>query len=135
MSVQLITEPSIGTRLTGLVKHISQAKINKFGCVSGGVGAIHLEPNFGKKTQFKTTLVQGYMLLGYITEMLKNNFGIKWCTSGNMEIKLVGPAKQGDTLVVGGEIENIENGIVLCNVWIKNHAHENVAVGKANIPL
>ncbi len=135
MSVQLISRPSAGEKLTGLVKHISQAKINKFGSVSGGVGAIHLDPEFGAKTQFKTTLVQGYMLLGYITEMLKNNFGRNWCSAGKMEIKLVGPAKQGDTLVAGGEIESIDHGIVCCNVWLKNHAQENVAVGKANIPL
>lgn len=139
MSQPLLVNPQKGSQLIEVVKHLSQSKIDRFGSVSGGVGAIHLDPEFGKNTRFKSTLVHGYLILGYISEMLKNNFGKPWFVSGSMDVKLVGPAISGDTLIVRGHVADISNEsnstVITCEVWVENHLGNKVAVGQATISL
>ena len=132
MGQPLITAPQEGMALWGSVKHFNQEKINRFGSVSGGVGAIHLDPVFGREqTRYGATLVQGYLLLGLVTELMKNNFGRSWMTSGVMDAKLVGPVVSGDSVVTGGTISQVETlpdgaTAVTCQVWVKNAAGATV---------
>jgi 3-hydroxybutyryl-CoA dehydratase len=125
--------------LVGGVKHLSQEKINRFAGVSGGTGFIHVDPEFGKKTRFQSTLAHGILLLAYLSEMMKNNFGIAWFTSGDMEIRFVGPAKPGDTLVTRGKIQKINTAgnksRVNCSVWVENHRQKKVAEGETQLTL
>ena len=126
MGKQLIREPQAGLSLWGSVKHFDQQKIDRFGSVSGGVGAIHLDPVFGReKTKYGATLVQGYLLIGLITELMKINFGAGWMRSGVMDAKLVGPVMSGDSVVTGGTIRQLEDQAdgtvkVSCSTWVKN---------------
>ena len=135
MSQPLLINPQKGSKLMEVVKHLSQAKIDRFGSVSGGVGAIHLDSEFGRKTRFQSTLAHGYLILGYISEMMKNNFGKPWFLSGSMETKLVGPAKPGDTIVVGGHVSEMihesDKTVITCEIWVDNHLGSKVAVGHA----
>jgi 3-hydroxybutyryl-CoA dehydratase len=139
MSQPLLPNPQEGTELFGVVKHLSQEKINRFASVSGGTGMIHVDPEFGKKTRFQSTLAHGILLLAYVSEMMKNNFGKPWFTSGDMDIRFVGPAKPGDTLVARGKIQKM-NAIqdktqVSCLVWIENQRKEKVAEGNTQLML
>ena len=139
MSQPLLPNPQEGTELFGVVKHLSQEKINRFASVSGGTGMIHVDTEFGKKTRFQSTVAHGILLLAYVSEMMKNNFGKPWFTSGDMDIRFVGPAKPGDTLVAGGKIQKM-NAIqdktqVSCLVWIENQRKEKVAEGNTQLML
>jgi acyl dehydratase len=139
MSQPLLPNPQEGTELFGVVKHLSQEKINRFASVSGGTGMIHVDPEFGKKTRFQSTVAHGILLLAYVSEMMKNNFGKPWFTSGDMDIRFVGPAKPGDTLVARGKIQKM-NAIqdktqVSCLVWIENQRKEKVAEGNTQLML
>ena len=138
MGKQLILQPQGDMALWGNVKHFNQEKIDRFGCVSGGVGAIHLDPVFGReKTRYGNTLVQGYLLIGLITELMKNNFGADWMRSGVMDAKLVGPVISGDSVVTGGTISAVEGlgdgtAKVTCNAWVKNAEGSPVVVADTN---
>jgi acyl dehydratase len=139
MSQPLLPNPQEGTELFGVVKHLSQEKINRFASVSGGTGMIHVDPEFGKKTRFQSTVAHGILLLAYVSEMMKNNFGKPWFTSGDMDIRFVGPAKPGDTLVARGKVQKM-NAIqdktqVSCLVWIENQRKEKVADGNTQLML
>lgn len=137
MSRPLLLNPREGMELVGLVKHLNQDKINRFAGVSGGTSLIHLDPDFAEKTRFRSTVAHGILLLAYISEMMKNNFGPPWFTSGDMDVRFVGPAKPGDTLVGRGEIlriETVENrSRVSCSVRIENHRGEKVAEGQTQV--
>ena len=132
MSQPLIPIPQAGLPLQGCVRHLDQRKIDRFGQVSGGVGAIHLDPEFGRTdTPFGSTLVQGYLLLGYLTQLMKDNFGPPWVSGGTMEARLIRPARAGDTVCTGGHIQEITvpNGsgqLVRCQAWVKNAAGETL---------
>ena len=135
MSQPLLPNSKEGLELFGVVKHLSQEKINRFASVSGGTGMIHVDPEFGKKTRFQSTVAHGILLLAYVSEMMKNNFGRPWFTSGDMDIRFVGPAKPGDTLVARGKIQRIkviqDKTQVSCLIWIENQHQQKVAEGTA----
>jgi 3-hydroxybutyryl-CoA dehydratase len=135
MSHPLLINPGVETRLIGVSKHLSQFKIDRFAVVSGGVGALHVDPEYGKSTIYRSTIAHGYLILGYICEMLKNNFGRSWLISGTMDVKLVGPARSGDTILTGGHIIEVKNETerknIVCNVWADNHVGDKIVVGQA----
>jgi 3-hydroxybutyryl-CoA dehydratase len=139
MSQPLLLNLQEGMELFGVVKHLSQEKINRFASVSGGTGMIHVDPEFGKKTRFQSTVAHGILLLAYVSEMMKNNFGKPWFTSGDMDIRFVGPAKPGDTLVARGKIQKLnviqEKTQVSCLVWIENQRREKVVEGNTQLIL
>jgi acyl dehydratase len=70
---------------------------------------------------------------------MKNNFGKPWFTSGDMDIRFVGPAKPGDTLVARGKIQKMnviqEKTQVSCLVWIENQRREKVVEGNTQLIL
>ena len=139
MSQPLLQNPQEDTELIGVVKHLSQEKINRFATISGGTGRIHVNPEFAKNTRFQSTLAHGILLIAYLSEMLKNNFGKAWFNSGDMDIKFVGPAKPGDSLVTKGRIQRIKviqnETQVGCLVWIENQRGEKVAEGTSVLTL
>ena len=137
MAHALIANPVENQTLVGVVKHLSQSKIDSFGAVTGGVGAIHLDPEFCRNTRFGTTLAQGYMLIAYVAEMLKNNFGRAWLESGDLDIKLIGPAFPGHTVISGGQIKEIikqaDRQTLTCDVWLDRHDGTRLLAGSAVI--
>lgn len=136
MAQVLLPNPAAGQVLTGVVKHISQSKIDRFAAVSGGVGAIHLDPEFCKQTRFGSTLAHGYLLIGYVAEMLKNNFGRAWLESGDLDLKLIAPALPGESVVAGGIVTQCvkDQGCteVTCEVWLDRHDCTRLIAGSAS---
>jgi acyl dehydratase len=58
---------NVGNRvILSKVYSVSQATINFFAQVSGGMGAIHTDPIYAKGTFFKNTLVHGLYILALI---------------------------------------------------------------------
>jgi len=139
MSNPLLLNPQEGMELIGLVKHLNQDKINRFAGISGGTSLVHLDPEFGKKTRFQSTVAHGILLIAYLSEMMTNNFGKPWFTTGDLDVRFVGPAKPGDTLIARGEILKIDrvgnSTQVACSVWIENHRREKVAQGQTQVTL
>lgn len=88
---------------------VTQENINIFAEISGGTDPIHIDPEFAAKTEFKTTLAHGLMLVGYISNMLYDAFGESWLSNGTINIKLVAPTKVNDEITTAGKIEKIEN--------------------------
>ncbi len=124
--------------LIPVVKHISQEKIDHFGIVAGGIGALHLDPEYGKTTRFKSTLAHGIAFTAFVSEMMENNFGLPWIENGRLTIKFVGPAKPGDTLLVCGKIKAIApepKKVVTCEFTVQNQRREKVAIGEACLQL
>jgi len=125
--------------LVPVVKHINQEKINRFAAISGGTGRIHVDIEYAKKTKFQSTLAHGILLVAYISEMMKNNFGKPWFTSGNMDVKFVKPAKPGNSLVSKGKIRKVEilnkKKRIECSVWIENEYGELIVDGNSSLEI
>ena len=122
-----------GQELVQLKKTMTQEKINTYISSAEDYNPIHVDPEFAKKTPFKSTIAPGYQFIAYISELMTRDFGEKWITGGMMDVRLLRAVLPGDELTIGGKVtekRTEENGIVVgCNVWIKNHRDEDVIVG------
>lgn len=133
----MLREAAEGQALLPVVKHISQSKINAFGVATGSTGAVHVDPEYCGRTPLKTTLAHGFLTMAYVCEMMENNFGMDWATSGELELKFVGAARPGDSVTAGGTIrERKETGrgrAIDCDVSVKNQNGQAVLAGRARL--
>ena len=124
-----------GQELVPLKKTMTQEKINTYISSAEDYNPIHVDPEFAKKTPFKSTIAPGYQFIAYISELMTRDFGEKWITGGMMDVRLLRAVLPGDELTIGGKVtekRDEENGIVIgCDVWIKNHRDEDVIVGNS----
>lgn len=73
---------------------VSQEKINQYAEVSGGMGAIHTDPEYAKSTYFKNTLVHGL----YVLALMEKEFNLKMdnsLKSGRINVTYLRPIVAG----------------------------------------
>ena len=137
MKYALLQTVEAGASLIPVVKHLNQAKIDMFGVLSGATGSVHVDPVYCANSPFKTTLAHGFLTMAYASEMMELNFGMDWATSGEIEVKFIGQAHPGDTVLTQGTVtkaEERENGLyVECALTVLNQAGGNVMVGTASL--
>ena len=126
-----------GQELLTLKKVMTQEKINTYVKAAEDYNPIHVDPEFAKKTPFRSTIAPGYQVLAYLSEMMTRHFGEKWITGGVMDVRLLRPVFPGDELSIGGRVaeKHMENSdrLIRCEVWVKNQENEDVVVGFTSI--
>ena len=124
-----------GQELVPLKKTMTQEKINTYISSAEDYNPIHVDPEFAKKTPFKSTIAPGYQFIAYISELMTRDFGEKWITGGMMDVRLLRAVLPGDELTIGGKVtekrEEVNGIVIRCNVWIKNHRDEDVIAGNS----
>ena len=137
MKYALLQTVEAGASLIPVVKHLNQDKIDMFGVLSGATGSVHVDPVYCANSPFKTTLAHGFLTMAYASEMMELNFGMDWATSGEIEVKFIGQAHPGDTVLTEGtvtKVEEREDGLyVECALTFLNQAGGNVMVGTASL--
>jgi 3-hydroxybutyryl-CoA dehydratase len=130
-------EIGVGEELHPLKKIITQEKINTYVSAAEDYNPIHVDPEFAKKTPFKSTIAPGYQVLAYLSEMMSRDFGEKWITGGVMDVRLLKPVFPGDELHIGGRLAEKKKEksafFISFEVWIKNQRDEDVVVGHASV--
>ena len=104
MKYALLQTVEAGASLIPVVKHLNQDKIDMFGVLSGATGSVHVDPVYCANSPFKTTLAHGFLTMAYASEMMELNFGMDWATSGEIEVKFIGQAHPGDTVLTQGTV-------------------------------
>ena len=119
-----------------LTKHINQEKINKWADAVDDHNPLHVDPDYAKKTKFKSTIAHGPLVLSYISEMMSNWVGTGWIEGGKLlDIKFKAPVKPGDRITVRGRVKEksvVGNEILIqCDVFIENQKEVKVTTGRA----
>lgn len=135
MQKAMLKECIKGTKLLPLVKHMSLCKVQEFAVMSQGAGPIHVDAEYCSKTPFKKPLVPGFMISGYVAEMMENNFGDAWFEKGEMAISFVKPAKPGDTLLIEGIVDKLEDNKAYCQISVINQLDDKVAKGECIVQV
>ena len=139
MKYALLKSAETGSALLPVVKHIDQDKISTFGVITGSTGAVHVDPVYCAAAPVKTTLAHGFLTMAYVSEMMETNFGVDWAHSGEIEVKFIGAARPGDSVVARGTItetaDSPEGEKISCAVEVVNQRDEKVLVGTASLLL
>jgi len=126
-----------GLELAPIQKFMTQEKINVYVSSAEDYNPIHVDPEFAKKTPFKSTIAPGYQFIAYISEIMTRDFGEKWITGGVMDVHLLKAVLPGDELTIGGKVvekrQDEKGNFIQCNVWVKNQKNEDVIVGYTSI--
>ena len=127
----------VNQELIPIKRSMTQEKINTYISAAEDYNPIHVDPEFAKKTPFRSTIAPGYQFIAYVSELMTRDFGGKWITGGVMDVRLFRPVLPGDELTVGGKVvEKKEKGtgdFIKCDVWIRNQRDENVIAGYTEI--
>ena len=140
MFYPLLKTISPGGALVPVVKMISQEKMDRYGEVTGNGGIIHIDAEYCKERYpHGKTYAHGQLMLAYMSELMELNFGLPWFTSGVMDVKYIGAAHPGDTVVVGGEVRetnNLPDGLqVVCGCAITKQDGGKTTVGTCSVLL
>jgi len=127
----------IDEALPALTKLVTQEMINNWAEVSGDFNPLHVDPNFGKTTFFKTNIAHGPLTLSFIIEMLTRWLGKHWISGGRLyDVKFVSPIPPETEIIVGGEVTNIDyegsQKKVDCEIWVKNQDDKLIVTGKTS---
>ena len=98
---------SIGDKLSGFKREITQERVNSYASASGDHNPIHLDAAYAATTQFGTRIAHGMLSLALVTEMLAINFPNTWYSGGNLKVRFSAPVISGETVKIYGEITDI----------------------------
>ena len=123
-------------RISPLYKLMTQEMINKWADAVEDHNPLHVDPEYAKKTKFKSTIAHGPLVISYISELMGNWLGIGWIEGGKLlDIKFNAPVKPGDKITIGGKVKekrDIENEkMVECEIFVENQEGVKVVVGRA----
>jgi hypothetical protein len=76
------------------------------------------------------------MSLGFLNQLMMECFGVEWVRGGKLlDVRFVAPIRPGDTIVVGGIINEINKGAgrayVECDLFIDKVGGERAVLGRA----
>jgi 3-hydroxybutyryl-CoA dehydratase len=130
-----LSELQTGMNLPELKKHITQEDINLYARASRDFNPIHINEEFARQTAAGGTIAHGMLVLAYVSQMMTDNFGKNWLTSGRFNVRFKSPARPGDILTVQGKVNRIqkENQLttINCDVLCSNQKGETVITGEA----
>jgi 3-hydroxybutyryl-CoA dehydratase len=128
--IQDLTTLNADSNLSELKRLVTQEQINAYAEASGDFNPLHIDPEFAAKTDLGGTVAHGMLILAYLSEFMTENFGENWINSGSLSARFKGAAYPGDTILVSGNVNNIEYEedfiLVECDVTCSNQKEEPV---------
>jgi 3-hydroxybutyryl-CoA dehydratase len=126
-----------GRDLPSLSKGLTQETIDGYARASGDFNPIHVDPAFAASTPFGGTIAHGMLLLAYLSEMMTSAFGRAWLAGGRLKVRFKGVARPGDTLMVRGRIERVqdEGRRLFAAVECVNQEGQVLVAGDAEVAL
>lgn len=123
----------VGTRLTPVVRELTQEKIVRYAEAGGDGNPLHTDPEFAAGTQFGGTIAHGLLVLAYLSEMMTAAFGQAWLSGGRLKVRFRAPARPGDTVSAVGRVLRAEDGRTVCAVECRNQRGEALVSGEAEV--
>jgi acyl dehydratase len=126
-----------GEKLPTLVKVVSAQSIKGYAVASGDMNPLHIDPEYGARTQFGSNIAHGMFMFGYLSELLTIAFGPDWASNARIRSQFRHPARPGDSVTVTGEVKSVspEDGRmrIRCLVECRIQDGNVVAAGDASL--
>lgn len=127
---------TVGRELASIRKHMTQEKINTYISSAEDYNPIHVDPEFGKRSPYGSTIAPGYQVIAYISEMMTRDFGERWIVGGVMDVRLLKAVLPEDILTIGGKIREMRKehaNVITCDVWVMNQRDDKVISGYTEV--
>ena len=101
--------PAVGEEFAGTPIHVTQATIDEYGELNGDNDIIHYDKAYAQARGFRDTIAHGLMSVSYLSEALRDEWGLGWILSGSLDIRWTAPVCPGDTVTPKGQITQVED--------------------------
>ncbi len=132
-------EWTVGDVITGTPRLVTQQTINRYGELNGDNDIVHYDAEFARAAGFRAPIAHGMMVLGYLSETLREAWGAAWLAAGAVELRWTGPVFPDDTITSGGRIaEHAADGDgvrLTAEVWCDDQDGRRVLAGAATVSL
>ena len=134
-----LTAWAVGDPIGGAPRLVTQESINRYGELNGDNDIVNYYEEFAHAAGFRSPIAHGLMVLGYLSETLREAWGMGWLTGGEVDIRWTGPVYPGDRIAPGGRItERTEEGEgvrLVAEVWCDDQDGRRVLAGTASVHL
>ncbi len=131
------TLPDVGHKVS-YTRTVTEEDVIAFARVTGDDQALHLDPNFGKRTRFGKRIAHGMLSAGYISALL----GTRLWPDGTViymgqSLQFRRPVSIGDTITAEAEVTAVdtEKRIVTTRTDCVNQNGETVVRGEATVMI
>lgn len=124
-----------GDRLPERSYEITHDKIVAYAEATGDFNPIHVDPEFAAKTPFKGTIAHGLLSVAFLSQMMMCWMPHNWTRSGKLTVAFLKPLRPGDKVVVKGEVKDIKNDRVICDVTCQKKDGTKLVQGVAEITV
>jgi acyl dehydratase len=123
----------VGDRVPPISLVITQERINAYAEISGDYNPIHVDPEFGRKTEFGSTIAHGVSVAGLMFRVVSKLIRPDWAYDrGRMSITFLSPTRPGDRITASAEVKEVrEDGLILCEAWCEKDDGAKVMVCQA----
>ncbi len=123
----LSVETPIGSEVARITKTAAVASPS----IRRGGTQIHTD-EYARQMGFKGALVQGLVLLGYMTEMLVQAFGEAWFEKGRVKVRFRRPIYSGEEVVIRAQLKEKrteqERVVLVLDLSVESQEDGRVAV-------
>ena len=130
---------TVASRITGTPRLVTQETINRYGQLNGDNDIVHYDAEFARAAGFRAPIAHGMMTMGYLSETLREAWGMAWLTSGALDVRWVGPVYPGDRITPGGQVidqtEDGEGVHLTAEVWCDDQDGRRALIGSASVRL
>ncbi len=116
-------------------KTVSETDAVLFAGITGDFYPLHMDEEFAKTTRFKTRIVHGAMLVGFISTVMariNDHLPAPGGVSTRYDIRFVGPVMFGDTITTSLTVseKNPERNELIMDARCKNQKGDTVLKGQ-----
>lgn len=129
----------VGARLaceTGIA--MSQALFDWYGRLNGDLDVVHYDAPYAAALGYRAPIGHGMMVLGYLSELLREAWGMRWLAGGSVSIKWTAPVYPDDVIFPIAEVTEVDEAAtpsrLRAQVRCENAAGQAVLVGEASAP-
>lgn len=124
-------QPGDRTEPVSLV--ITQERINAYSAISSDYNPIHVDPEFGRKTEFGSTIAHGVSVAGLMFRAVTKLIGPGWpYQNGRLNMTFLSPTRPGDRVSATAEVKEVrEDGLILCEASCEKDDGTKVMVCQA----
>ena len=122
----------VGEELPSVTGTVTQGTINDYAEMSDDYNPLHVDPDFGRQTPYRSTIAHGPIPMDFAVQMLKSWIGVAWPKGGGVKSKFIAAVKPGDRITASGRVTRVEPSQrqVVCEFACVNQTGEKVIVGE-----
>jgi acyl dehydratase len=117
---------------------MSQALFDWYGRLNGDLDVVHYDGAYAQALGYRAPIAHGLMVAGYLSELLREAWGVRWLAGGSFSCKWTAPVFPDDVILPISELDAVDGSPspprLRTRVRCENAAGTPVLVGEASAP-